>query len=282
MMPVTRSARRGADPSRRSPRYLAQAQSSAVRPVQTSVYGTSAWLLAIHRAVAPTFRADTASSAAGSGHRASPSVPFDVAWIRRRPSSCAVDISNGEFPKSKSAGLSPLVSPTRRRSGCSRRRPRPTSTDGAQAISVTPRSKATAAVVKARMTSMTTTTLPVGISASIPTIDTALIVRRRSPTCKNILAARRSHRIADGDSRRRASDRYAVRALHRRLLADLAAGRTRSSATPTSSDRSGERCPGGVESARRAFARRRSPQVAGESLNQSPRVASPAKDWVMA
>jgi len=171
-MPATKSPFRGSDPWRRSLKYFAQAQSSAVSPVQTRVHAASAWFFRIHRAVAPTFRADTASSASGAGYWKSPRVPFDVAWIRRRPSSCATDISSGEFPKSKSAGLSPATSPTSRRSGCCRQRPRPASADGAQTISAAPRSKATAAVVNARMTSMTMTTVPAGTSASIPTIVT--------------------------------------------------------------------------------------------------------------
>ena len=47
--------------------------------------------------------------------------------------------------------------------------------------SVTPRSKAIAAVVKARITSMTMTTVPVGTSSSIPTINTAHDFHRCCP-----------------------------------------------------------------------------------------------------
>jgi len=46
-----------------------------------TVHGVWAWFVAIHRAVAPTSRAGTTSCAAGSGHRASPTVPFDVDWL---------------------------------------------------------------------------------------------------------------------------------------------------------------------------------------------------------
>src|SRR6516164_1415790 len=86
-----------------------------------------------------------------------PCVPALVRWMIVWPLKSTPETSNGEFPKSKSSGARPRISPIQIWPIPASRRARASWTVRTITILNAPFAKATAAVVKARKTSMTAT-----------------------------------------------------------------------------------------------------------------------------